>query len=915
MQSTMKRLSPADMSSNALFEMMAKPEIATGYAELLFKNPKGPEAKVFKERLMAVSGAFLAAREALDGLLEESLAMLMRLQLPGHEAFDRAHPAVRRGLGHLIAQLEQPTSLVLAICLPGQWAGRDRLAAKLKAEFPESALDLERRWNTFPYEDANVRVEVMLLKYPKDMGSLMQAAGHALRSISSATTSLACPDGVSKPKLLSNLGTSELAEPGTYPLNRPKFGREFRFGLSRGPTLSASDTDDFLRGVESSFLQIGEGGAFGLEQGRLSEGLESLTNQYLRDFAACRDPRRVAADSPLRMMQNNREELAGECNRKEWDRLRERLSNSLVHFAEKILFVVNNEILFSSSSTADGGGGAHPANVYSGEGTNTAIATNTNVIPSDLQRPYTLVLQAVGNSILNQIDELKFRRASERRLKRRTEAELETLKRAVSQPAKTIVEDLVAGLRSAAEAAETGETKMSYENTVIVLEKKKQTILGALPDGERVDPGVVFAKVNAVLQMDTDAASCDKSPPPTPRPQVCDAIRVMKDRRAPIGSERVYTATKRKGEDARDVLDRLITALQYQRIQAIQVDPKGVKGITDAIQAAYEYRSGMAYLRPAGAYLRNSYPATGLQSDPGLRWSNMLLEESGRSIPFIGGWLSNRDSQDLKIQSQIDKQFWQTINSVRVAGGGITNYVIAKDDIGNWYVKAYSADPTPIIEAAQKLAMFGLGVQPAGALGQVPKSQTAPATAPGAATGEGTTSPYAQAQTSDQKTVAKPPTSPLQQLFDLHRSKYETQTQMDYSRLQKDLAPDQITTGIHNAWTNDSRLAGALGVLRVDLAAAAVQLTRDWAAFTDSKKPDEQASRILDGLNSILLFYRALTKKIAADVSDAAQQKAAQGALDQVVSQILNRMIAIRQATVKDYGTAITFIGEVISIK
>ena len=58
---------------------------------------------------------------------------------------------------------------------------------------------------------------------------------------------------------------------------------------------------------------------------------------------------------------------------------------------------------------------------------------------------------------------------------------------------------------------------------------------------------------------------------------------------------------------------------------------------------------------------------------------------------------------------QLDKQNWQNINTIRVAGGGNTNYVVAKDDIGNWYVKNYSADPKDIIKSAQGLALFGAG--------------------------------------------------------------------------------------------------------------------------------------------------------------------------------------------------------------
>jgi hypothetical protein len=153
--------------------------------------------------------------------------------------------------------------------------------------------------------------------------------------------------------------------------------------------------------------------------------------------------------------------------------------------------------------------------------------------------------------------------------------------------------------------------------------------------------------------------------------------------------------------------------------------------------------------------------------------------------------------------------------------------------------------------------------------------------------------------------------SRLRQLFDLHKGKYETQTQTDYDRLRKDLAPDQVTASIQSAWASDNKLTSALATLKLDLAAAATQLTKDWSAFADSKKPDEQASRIVDGLNSILFFYKALTKKIASDITDVDMQKAARSDLDQVIGQNLNGMIVARQAAVNGYGTAITFIGEV----
>ena len=116
----------------------------------------------------------------------------------------------------------------------------------------------------------------------------------------------------------------------------------------------------------------------------------------------------------------------------------------------------------------------------------------------------------------------------------------------------------------------------------------------------------------------------------------------------------------------------------------------------------------MAYIRPSSAFLRSSYAGTGLQSDPGLAWRNLLVEHGERA-------LSSKDNLNEKtkrsIIREIDKQFWQNINKVRVAGGGDTNYVLAKDDVGNWYVKSYQTSRERIFKSARNLALFGLGAK------------------------------------------------------------------------------------------------------------------------------------------------------------------------------------------------------------
>ena len=166
----------------------------------------------------------------------------------------------------------------------------------------------------------------------------------------------------------------------------------------------------------------------------------------------------------------------------------------------------------------------------------------------------------------------------------------------------------------------------------------------------------------------------------------------------------------------RDVLDDLIALLRYEQIRATADGGREgrAKMIGDALKVAFEHRAGMAYIRPSSAYLRSSYAATSLQEDPKLAWENMLQRHARRNYPLIGEALTNQEYQQGEVQRfeilrNIDKQFWQNINRVRLAGGGDTNYAIAKDDIGNWYVKAFAADPERIIRSAQRLALFAAG--------------------------------------------------------------------------------------------------------------------------------------------------------------------------------------------------------------
>ncbi|HYC76790.1 MAG TPA: hypothetical protein VEI02_04090 [Planctomycetota bacterium] len=157
-----------------------------------------------------------------------------------------------------------------------------------------------------------------------------------------------------------------------------------------------------------------------------------------------------------------------------------------------------------------------------------------------------------------------------------------------------------------------------------------------------------------------------------------------------------------------DVLDTVIAKLRYEAIEAARSgDVERLKNVRAAIGLAASYRSPMVKLRPASAYLRNAYPASSLTRDSLMQWKNMLGDHMQRLLPFVGENLENGDGGG--VARDIDKQYWQNINRVRLSGGGTTNYVVAKDDVGNWYVKGYDTDVRKIIKSAASLASFAAG--------------------------------------------------------------------------------------------------------------------------------------------------------------------------------------------------------------
>jgi hypothetical protein len=152
----------------------------------------------------------------------------------------------------------------------------------------------------------------------------------------------------------------------------------------------------------------------------------------------------------------------------------------------------------------------------------------------------------------------------------------------------------------------------------------------------------------------------------------------------PISMQALIASLGTQRIDCRDVLIGLIAVLRHQFIDAVRNGGETVpraRHIKEALDAAYRQRQDMVYIRPGWTYLRNSYPASALQQDPNLRWQNMIEQHVQRQQALLPTVMGNDTSYHTLVA--LYKQYWQNVNQVRLAGGGDTNYVVAKDDVGN----------------------------------------------------------------------------------------------------------------------------------------------------------------------------------------------------------------------------------------
>ena len=233
----------------------------------------------------------------------------------------------------------------------------------------------------------------------------------------------------------------------------------------------------------------------------------------------------------------------------------------------------------------------------------------------------------------------------------------------------------------------------------------KFTALAALAEAEEKKAQALIEAAEADAQANRDAES-----------SAAEAERARNAAKEAVAAGAPDPALEEVAKDAEAAARRAAALAEAARRRASDaealVDTRtGLRAranaLKKALEAAYARRALMATLHPASAYLRTT--DSELVGAIGRHSRNMLDDQLWVLRPDWMRKLSPFSKKTYERLRLADQQSWQRVNRVRVTGVGTTNYVVAKDDMGNWYVKGYSSNVEDIVSATQSLALFAAG--------------------------------------------------------------------------------------------------------------------------------------------------------------------------------------------------------------
>lgn len=839
---------------NEVFGALANRDFVLKQARVLFNTqPSGTDEEKelcnkFADRVVRIAASFIECRQALSDALEMALHLIGLIDASDFESIVR--PLDRESAVALISKAAISLVSPSRIAKAPQHEIHRKLTEVMKTSFKKSDADVAKILDPQNWD------------YTKEADADFTARTQADTEIRNALSLLFVRHAPEAARVLLSLHKREMRE-GVH---------EKRFGLVRGPSSPEAELKilkDQLRDVSSHLSGMLTKGV--LDGGRIPQGIQTLIENYLKARADRKAEPDATGSTELNV-----------------------LLDALVHFSEKVVFIANNDRLLQlrERSWIPGIG-------------ELAVKTVLFVLVGTYfwgesgwehsEEPFVRTLQAVGNSILVQVDDIRHYEVWEKSQGPKRNRELQGLVATLAPWRQMIQKDRTAAIKARDEAQvdltalEGTRAQVAPEATkdeTVAAQKVIDEIKSTLPNGnerlkallDQVRPSLTdpdkrlnwFNKVKEAVELKKSHAE--------------DLAKSFDS--AASSMEGIDAAVKAdpKGGDAKAVLDLVLASLKYLHLQATatqgQASP-AAKRLQETIKLAHSYRTDMVYIRPSSAYLRTSYPSSSLQQNAKLEWTNTLDAQGTRSLPFFGGLLANK-GMDITTAQEIDKQFWQNINRVRVAGSGNTNYVVAKDDIGNWYVKNYSAEPEPIIKAAKGLASFGLGT---------------------AMKGNPLTKGLAET------TLTTGEASPLEKQYEKRKKEYEEQAKADFDAIKERV--DGLKTTIENAW-GDNKAQFA------DLLTEPHKTLTDAYAATAKKEKISDSERVIEVLGAIKRFHNDAVARILAKTltvpADAKKQEESRQSVKKettrVVRKLLDEYIAKRKNSVQNYETVLTVLGD-----
>lgn len=453
---------------------------------------------------------------------------------------------------------------------------------------------------------------------------------------------------------------------------------------------------------------------------------------------------------------------------------------------------------------------------------------------------------------------------------------------------------------------------------------RRSSVVASLSGRRDLSGDAVIALLASAF--DADSAASGKSPEQITA--LRNAAAVIRATPVPVGrSNALASATGQWARTGSDIWSGLIIALEGEYIAAVRQSGENsvwARNLLAALEAARLQRASTIYVRPPATYLKSANAATALQSSPQAEWTNLLGEQALKSIPGMYEAVTNSGGRDARTRQFIDSQNWENINRVRVSGAGNTNFVLAKDDVGNWYVKEMETNVDSLVQSMYAAAMFAYGV-PGGIdfSGSLPLSgPTPPARGPGQP---------ANPTPSPSPVESQQATPVAQRLLDGYRARFQERTTSDAESLSRSIDSAALARRITTALSehpetspfDEKSFAPLLGTEFTTPLADSIKRLNQAASAKGTDSAIAAGRTIAEELSTIRRLaestaQRARSATITNDAAESsaptddqrtkARERAAEIIRSAIISGIIKPMADKREAAVREYRDGLSAI-------